>query len=279
MSQLVDDDRAWGQNMLREFAAKQQLVPLSHMFSDTIATRDLQQLRALAEAIRAIASGACDGDALRRLLRFHGDRAEASALLRAATAELDAEQSGFALALAYLPFEPVDAFAVNVLGGATLKRLAEAIDPRTVLPQRTRLFVADSLRRDATLRGLVAATASIAALRDNSAQADHAELCAPAARERLRRLGAVTAGYLADKFAFAAVLRSCRAQDWPRAQAQALAIAAAAGVVTGDTFSDPPALADLLLISLLPSCDTIDAVMRLTAAARNSTSRACAACD
>ncbi|ABD06778.1 hypothetical protein RPB_2072 [Rhodopseudomonas palustris HaA2] len=277
MSDLIDENRAWGRSMLREFAAKQQLVPMAHMFGATIGTADMRQLRALAAAIRAIDDGLCDGEALRRLLRCEGDAGSAGAMLRAATPTLNTEEAGFALALAYLPFEVPDAFAANALRRASLKRIAALIDPRAALTPRTRLFVAQQLAPATSLDRLVAATASVAALRDNSAQADHAELCAPEARDRLRRLGAATEGWLADKAAFAAALQACLAHDWPGAQAQAAQVAARAGIAIGD--ADPPALADLLLISLLPSCDTIDAVKRLTAASRSSTSRARAAAE
>lgn len=270
-----DQARAWGRSMVREFAAKQQIVPLGHMFTAEIGASDLRQLRALSIAARAILDGRCDGAGFRRLLCFEGDITTACALLRAAAGPLNSEEAGFALALAYLPFEIADAFAVAVLEGAAMKKVAAAIDPRAALAVRSRLYLADNLIRNATVRGLVSCTATAAALRDNAS--DAAGLCE--ARARLARLAQAADVCVAQLIAFSGALKCCLDGDWHGAQAHAVHIAGAAGIASGCTFSDPPALADLLLISLLPSCDTIDAARRLWITPRSSASRACAAPD
>ncbi|MFN3656729.1 MAG: hypothetical protein ACK4UO_05675 [Pseudolabrys sp.] len=255
--------RAWGRSMLLEFAAKQQIVPLTHMFTDAITPLDEQQLGALVRTARALETGKADWDGFHRLLHFNGGLEGAAALLGHAAGPLTAEEAGMALAFAYVPFEVADAFAVNVVTGASLKRLARAIDPLACLPTRTRLFVADSLMRDESMRGLVACTASVAALRHNALNGKGTAAAAAYARGRLRRLAAAAAGLHQAPSLMAEALRCCSTSDWWNAQGVMRHIAADAGVRTGEDFRNPPALADLLAISLMPTCDTIDAIERL----------------
>ncbi|MBV8751761.1 MAG: hypothetical protein JO328_02775 [Hyphomicrobiales bacterium] len=252
--------------MLLEFAAKQQVVPLGHMFGDAITSTDSRQLRSLVDAAQAMDSGQADGPALCRLLRLSDDLDAAGPRLRSAAGAMTAEQVGMALALAYVPFQVADAFAVNVIKGATLKSLAAAIDPRSSIPVRSRLFLADNLRKDKTLRGVVACAASVVILRENGPGADGAELVAPDARERLRRLALSVRGYHASPAKMAAALRYCLAHDWWNADGLARHVAIDMGIEAGETFANPPAVADLVLLSLMPTCDTIDAAERLLAA-------------
>ena len=255
--------RGWGRCMLLEFAAKQQVVPPEHMFSDTITPLDSRQLCSLVGAARALDAGQADGEAFRRLIQFDGNLENAAALLRKAAGPLDAEHAGMALAFAYVPFEVVDAFAVNAVVGASVKRLAAAIDPGSSLPTRTRLFLADNLRKEATVRGLVSCTASIVALRANAFAANGASLIARYARGRLRRLAFAAEGLRCHPAIMAEALRCCLANDWWNAQALTHHIAERAGIQSNNEFRNPPALADLLLIAVMPTCDTIDAVERL----------------
>jgi len=255
--------RAWGRSMLLEFAAKQQVVPLAHMFTDAITPLDEQQLGALVRTARALDKGTADWDGFHRLLHYNGDLAGAAALLERAAGPLTADEAGMALAFVYVPFEVADAFAVNVVSGASLKRLAKAIDPPACLPTRTRLFLADNLMRDETMRGVVSCTASVAALRHNALNADGIAAAAAYARGRLRRIAAAAAGLHEAPSLMAEALRCCRKSDWWNAQGLMRNIAGEAGIRTGEDFRNPPALADLLAISLMPTCDTIDAVERL----------------
>lgn len=255
--------RAWGRSMLLEFAAKQQVVPLAHMFTDAITPLDERQLGTLVNAARAIEAGKADWDGFHRLLHFEGDLEAAGSLLTRASGPLSAEEAGMALAFVYVPFEIADAFAVNVVTGASLKRLAKAIDVHACLPTRTRLFLADNLMRDTTMRGLVSCTASIVALRHNALCAEGTTAAAAYARGRLRRLAAAAKGLHASPSLMAEALRCCTANDWWNAQGLMRHIADGEGFKTGEDFRNPPALADLLAISVMPTCDTIDAVERL----------------
>jgi hypothetical protein len=256
--------------MLLEFAGKQQLVPLAHMFSDTITPIDSRQLCALVAAARAIDGGEADGEAFRRLLEFDGELDAAAAMLARAMGRLDPEQAGMALALAYVPFEVVDAFAVDAVDGVPLKRLAAAIDPRSALPPRTRLFVAGNMRQERTMRSLASCTASVVALRANAVVVDGASLVAARARPRLRRLGDAAESLNENPSLMAEALRCCLADDWWNAQGLMRHVADRAGITCDGTLAAPPALADLLLISVMPTCDTLDAVERLLWARRNA---------
>jgi hypothetical protein len=256
--------------MLAEFAAKQQVVPLAHMFSATITPLDARQLEAVAAAARAIDAGEADGEAFHRLIAFEGTLDAAAAMLARAIGGLDPEQAGMALAFAYVPFEVVDAFTVDALGGLTLKRLASAIDPRGALPPRTRLFVADNMRKQRTMRSLVAGTASIVTLHANALRTDRSSLAASDARKRLRRVAAAAASLHDSPSLMAEALRCCLADDWWNAQGLMRHVADRAGIAHRDTLEVPPALADLLLISVMPTCDTIDAVERLLWARRDA---------
>ena len=157
----ADAAAAWGSSMLREFAAKQQLVDRAHMFCDRVSARDRDELRALGDACAAIAECEIDLVALQVLQARTPGTGDAARLFRTAVGGRGRLEAGMALAVAYLPLPVVDAFAASVCGPATLRRVAALADPERRLVPRTRLFLADRLMRDPSVQGLVAATAAV----------------------------------------------------------------------------------------------------------------------
>ncbi|WP_206453507.1 hypothetical protein [Aurantimonas marina] len=260
--------RAWGRSMLREFAAKQQIVDRGHVFSDLVDDRDGRQLRSLAVACEALASGRFDADSLARLLHSEETCLEACAeRLAQAAPGAGAELAGMALALIYLPFAIPDTFASLALTPRDLRQAAKHVDPDRRLSPRTRLFFADRLMRNRSVQGLIAATGAAVALYENGGVGDAAFDVEP---ERLRRL-ADFAVALADRPAlFAAMLRACDEGDWQRVDELCRHVAGDTGRDDGEN-ARPPWLADCLVLTLLPTCDTIDAAARLLAVGAGST--------
>ncbi|MBB4001901.1 hypothetical protein GGR03_000948 [Aurantimonas endophytica] len=242
--------------MLREFAAKQQLVDLTHMFCDRVSPRDRKELCALSDACAALADGDIDFAALQALLAATPGSRDAARLFQAAIGRSSQRVAGMALAVAYLPFPAVDAFAACVSGATSLRRVAAMVDPGRRLVPRTRLFLADRLMRDPTVYGLVAASSAAAALLANSPDWRAAEV----PTVRLRRLGRFAAALPARQASFGAGLRACRDGDWRRAAHLARGM-----TISGEHPDDSAALADLLAVTLLPTCDTLDAAARLLA--------------
>lgn len=252
----------WGRSMLREFAAKQQIVDRGHVFSDLISERDDRQLGILAAACEALASGRFDAGALVGLLLDEETRLEVCAgrLARAAPGA-GAELAGMALALVYLPFTIPDTFASLAFESLDLRQVAKNVDPDRRLSPRTRLFFSDRLMRNRTVQGLLAATGAAVALFENGEASSEAFGVEP---ERLRRL-ADFATALADRPAlFAAILRACEESDWQRADELCRHVAGDTGRDDGES-ARLPWLADCLVLTLLPTCDTIDAAVRLLA--------------
>lgn len=254
--------RAWGRSMLREFAAKQQIVDRRHVFSDLIAERDGRQLGVLAAACEALASGRFDADTLARLLHSEEKCLDTCAeRLAQAAPGAGAELAGMALALVYLPFPIPDTFASLAFEPLDLRQVARRADPYRRLSPRTRLFFADRLMRNRSVQGLIAATGAAVALYENGGVGDAAFDVEP---ERLRRL-ADFAVALADRPAlFAAMLRACDEGDWQRVDELCRHVAGDTGREDVDG-ARPPWLADCLVLTLLPTCDTIDAAARLLA--------------
>ena len=255
---LSDAAVAWGSSMLRDFAAKQQLVDRTHMFCDRVSARDRTELRALSDACAALGDGEIDLEALQTLLVRTPASGDAALMFRAAVGRRSQAVAGMALAIAYLPFPVVDAFAACVGGTPNLRRVAGMVDPDRRLVPRTRLFLADRLMRDPSVHGLVAATAAAAALLANAPDWQPGRI--PAAR--LRRLGRFADALPGRQAGFGAALRSCRDGNWRYAGHLARGM-----TISGEHQSDDAALADLLAVTLLPSCDTLEAAARLLARA------------
>lgn len=249
-------DTIWGSSMLREFAAKQQMVDRAHMFCDRVSGRDRKELCALSDACAALADGAIDLAALQTLLVRTPAVGDAAPLFRAAVGRRSKSVAGMALAIAYLSFPVVDAFVACVGGRASLRRVAAMVDPDRRLVPRTRLFLADRLMRDPSVHGLVAATAAAAALLANASDWQPGRV--PAAR--LRRLGRFADALGGRQASFGAALRACREGNWRYAGHLAHGM-----TISGEHQDDSTALADLLAVTLLPSCDTLDAAARLLA--------------
>ncbi len=253
---------AWGRSMLREFAAKQQIVDRGHVFSDMISERDGRQLGVLAAACEALASGRFDAGALAGLLHSEETRLEVCAeRLAQAAPGAGAELAGMALALAYLPFTIPDTFASLAFEPLDLRQVARRADPDRRLSPRTRLFFADRLMRNGTVQGLIAATGAAVALSENAGAGGAAFDVEP---ERLRRLADFAVVLAPRPALFAAMLRACDEGDWQRADQLCRHVAGDIGHQDLDGVS-PPWLADCLVLTLLPTCDTIDAAARLLA--------------
>jgi hypothetical protein len=139
------------------------------------------------------------------------------------------------------------------------------VDPARRLVPRTRLFLADRLMRDPTVQGLVAATAAAAALLANAPHWQPAYLPA----HRLRRLSRFAEALPGRQATFGAALRACHDGDWRYAAHLARAI-----TTVGEQREDADALADLLAVTLLPTCDTLDAAARLLAGQSGQPERA-----
>ncbi|MCP3054993.1 hypothetical protein [Aurantimonas marianensis] len=248
--------------MLREFAAKQQIVDRDHVFSDLISERDGRQLGVLAVACEALAGGCFDARALARLLLDEETRLDICAeRLAQAAPGAGAELAGMALALVYLPFPIPDTFATLAFEPLDLRQVARRVDPDRRLSPRTRLFFADRLMRNRTVHGLLAATGAAVALYENGGVGDAAFDVRP---ERLRRLADFAVALANRPALFAAMLRACDEGDWQRVDELCRHVAGDTGR-EGVDGARPPWLADCLLLTLLPTCDTIDAAARLLA--------------
>lgn len=256
--------RSWGRSMLRECAAKQQIVDRRHVFSDHVMERDRRQLRLLAIASNALARGDFDAALLHNLLRDEDACLDECAdRLGRATLGAGPELAGMALALAYLPFAIPDTFASLAFEPLVLRQVAKRLDPARELAPRTRLFLADRLMRNRTIEGLVAATGAAAALFEN-AGTGIARAGLTIGTERLSRLSDFATA-LADRPAlFAAMLRACGEGDWQWADQLCRHVAGDSGHQGVDAIK-PPWLADCLALTLLPTCDTIDAAARMLA--------------
>ncbi|WP_327623991.1 hypothetical protein [Aurantimonas sp. A3-2-R12] len=248
--------------MLREFAAKQQIVDRGHVFSDLISERDGRQLGVLAAACEALASGRFDAGALAHLL-LDGEACLENCAERLARAApgAGAELAGMALALVYLPFTIPDTFASLVFEPLDLRHVARRADPDRRLSPRTRLFFADRLMRNRTVQGLIAATGAAVALFENARAGG---MTFDVRAERLRRLADFAAALVDRPALFAAMLRACDEGDWQRADELCRHVAGDTGRDDGEG-AHPPWLADCLALTLLPTCDTIDAAARLLA--------------
>lgn len=251
-------ERSWGRSMLREFAAKQQMLSVRHVFTDVLTRADAAAMADLLVAIDMVLDRSVEAATLRRILVVEDIDADAVALFSEATQALTCPQASHLLGLAYLPVEAVDAAAMILAGGARLTGTARAIDPRGSLTPRTRLFLADRLIREPGLSSLLAAVSALASLRANGSHPEWGELTEPDMRPRLLRLReAVDA--LRSPALLAGTLSLCLRGDWEAAERR---LHAAAPVSAA-----PPRLADLFAVSLLPSCDTLDAVERLRSVA------------
>lgn len=254
--------RAWGRSMLREFAAKQQIVDRGHVFSDLISERDGRQLGVLAAACDALASRRFDAGALAGLLHSEEKRLDICAeRLAQAAPGAGAEPSGMALALVYLPFTIPDTFASLAFEPLDLRQVARRADPDRRLSPRTRLFFADRLMRNRTVQGLIAATGAAVALFENGGAGRAPFDIEP---ERLRRLADFAVALAPRPALFAAMLRACDEGDWQRADELCRHVAGDTGRDHGEN-ARPPWLADCLVLTLLPTCDTIDAAARILA--------------
>lgn len=242
--------RSWGRTMLSEFAAKQQMLSVQHVFTDVLQQADGAALEDLLLAIDAVLRDAAGP--LRAVL-VEDDEAADAAFCRAVEPLTDA-QAGMALALAYLPVEAVDTAATLMLRSMGLTAVARAIDPRDSLTPRTRLFIADRMIREPTLQGLLAAVSALAALRANSRHRGWRELAEPSLQGRLERLRETVLALRAPAV-FAGALSACLRGDWPSAERRLRG--------PTDGMDHPPRLADLFAVSLLPTCDAIEAVQRL----------------
>ncbi|WP_102961367.1 hypothetical protein [Mangrovicella endophytica] len=253
-----------GVSLLLECAGKQHLVSAEHMFSEVVSDRDAADLARLAEALRNLSDGRFDGLALRQVM-LHGGRIPAADMLMVAAPTDDPRLAGIALALALTPFGTVDAFASLLIAGGDLRGVARGIDPAGDLEPRTRLFVADHLIRRRNLPVLIAAVAGVTALKANGRRPDFAELADPSSAERRRRLGAVAAVYAASPDLLSLGLHHLRACDWRSAERLGRRVSLMAAGSCGMEAAEPPAIADLMLLSVLPTCDTIDAAARMMA--------------
>ena len=240
--------------MLLEFAAKQQLLCLGHVFTDRLTGADGVALDDLSVAIDAVLAGTVSGVQLRALLLHSGDGT--GNLFRDAVGDLGDGPAGMALGLAYLPVEFSDTVARHLLAPIGLKTAAQRIDPRGSLSLRTRLFVADRLLKTPSLQGLLSGVSAVVALQANGLHPDWSELAEASLRPRLLRLRE-TVQVLRTPAVFAGALSACLRADWQGAEQRL------GGVQAGEEAADPPLLADLFAVSLLPSCDTLDAVQRL----------------
>jgi hypothetical protein len=247
-------ERSWGRSMLREFAAKQQMLSVRHVFTDVVTRADEAAMADLLVAIDVLLGGSVEGGVLRRVLVTEDIDADAIAAFAEATPTLTSAQAGMLLGLAYLPVEAVDAAAMILGGGARLTGTARAIDPRGSLTPRTRLFLADRMIREPGLPSLLGAVSALASLRANGGHPEWGEWVEPDMRPRLLRLREAVYA-LRSPALLAAALSSCLRGDWVGAERRLQEAAPAEAA--------PPRLADLFAVSLLPSCDTIDAVERL----------------
>lgn len=248
--------------MLREFAAKQQIVDRGHVFSDLISERDGRQLGVLAAACEVLASGRFDASALAGLLHSEEIRLDACAeRLAQAAPGAGAELAGMALALIYLPFTIPDTFASLAFEPLDLRQVARRADLDRRLSPRTRLFFADRLMRNRSVQGLIAATGAAVALYENGGAGGAPFGVEP---ERLRRLADFAVALAGRPALFAAMLRACDEGDWQRADELCRHVAGDTGREDVDG-ARPPRLADCLVLTLLPTCDTIDAAARLLA--------------
>jgi len=240
-------------------AANQWLVSVDHIFTPTVTNEDQKELALTAKVAGAMRQGTLDTEKLSNYLdlgkwnrAFH--LAEQAASTLGAPAE---DVLGLAIGLMFIPASIVDAFAVSAIHGSGVSAMSSSRRLSTNAHDGSLDALGNFFPQNHTREGLVRAIGFGAALKSRVSESFDAGLSHPMEAERLARLEKAFDAFSKNPAGLTAVLNLVGKHDWKGANQEAQKHLGIAGITGGNTVDDPPALADVLLLSVIPTCDTL----------------------
>ncbi|MGZ3459838.1 MAG: hypothetical protein ACXU86_15185 [Archangium sp.] len=248
-----------GPELAARLAANQWLVNVDHIFNPTVTKEDQQELALTAKVAGAMRQGTLDSEKLSNYLH-HGKWSRALQLAEQAAPAMGAPAEdvlGLAMGLLFIPASVVDAFTVSAVHGAGVSAMSNSRRLLTSAHDGSLDALGKFLPQNHTREGLVRAVGFGATLKNRVSESFDAGFSHPLETRRLARLEKALDSFAKNPAGLTAVLTLVGKHDWKGADQEAQKHLAAAGITGGNSVDDPPALADVLLLSVIPTCDTL----------------------
>lgn len=243
-------DGGGGRDIFHEMATAQLLDDYDHIFSDKVTHSDLQSLKMLASVCHALLADPAEADRFASAL-FSTDWAASTKIAAAIARKSDVSEKSslsYCLALLYVPACSVDSFAVAAVTKGRAKAAAyRSIGPSPTTPEQIR-YVSKHPTLEALVRSAVYASwrwlQNPAAVRFGLATGIN--------RLRFERFTKSLTLMADNPRSYRRIMAHVIKQDWAsanRTAAEQLEI-----VHSHETVKQPPAIADALILALLPVC-------------------------